>query len=341
MSFADTENKAAIRRLWDRVILECWRQKQLCKTLTYFGLPGPDVCDLIDWRDMLDRLRSGVESLGRTKREQKKAQEDMGRLSTNLFIAGIDSGFQLLRGDIEDIILEGLDHDGNRPQINDERPAHAAHFGYDVVNLDFDGGIGYRDANGAAKRVAAIKKLFERQEGHSFVLFLTINVRDTMGSEIEDYLRGLQTRNRGPSWIETIGWYLSRTDGEREYKLKATVPSFIHVISESRVFQCTSRPPIAYVGHKQAHMIHFAFELEAVTSKGRLNNLRGFSLQDDPDLIELPLLRCENGQLQVASVQHPGFDYAHCRLNLGFLPEDTYAAILAPVHNRTTLEIQR
>ncbi len=341
MSFADTENKATIRRLWDRVILERWRQKQRRNTLTYFGLPGPDVCDLIDWKDVLDRLRSGVKNLGRTKREQKKAQEDMGRLSTNLFIAGIDSGFQLLRGDIEAVILDGLDHDGNRPQINDERSAHAARFGYDVVNLDFDGGIGYRDVNGAAKRVAAIKKLFERQEGHSFVLFLTINVRDTMGSEIEDYLRGLQTRNRGPSWREKIGWYLSRADGEREYKLKATVPSFIHVISESRVFQCTSRPPIAYVGHKQAHMIHFAFEFEAVASNGRLNNLRGFSLQDDPDLIELPLLRCENGQLQVASMQHPGFDYAQCGVNLGFLPEYTRASILACVRNCNTSEMQR
>lgn len=341
MSFADTENKATIRRLWDRAILERWRRKQTRNTLTYFGLPGPDICDLIDWKDVLDRLRSGVESLGRTKREQKKAIEDMGRLGTNLFVAGIDSGFQLLRGDIEDLILDGVDNDGNRPQITDGRPAHIACFGYDVVNLDFDGGIGYREDNGHAKRVAAIKKLFERQEGHSFVLFLTINVRDTMGSEIEDYLHGLQTRDRGAGWREMIGWYLSRAGGEREYKLKAAVPSFIHVISEARVFQCISRPPIAYVGHKQAHMIHFAFELEAVASNGRLNNLRGFSLQDDLDLIELPLLRCQNGQLQIASIQHPGFNYARCGVNLGFLPEDTRVSILAPIENRTTSEMQR
>lgn len=334
MSFADTENKAAIRRLWDRVVLEGWRKNQKCNTLTYFGLPGPDVCDLIDWKDLLDRFRSGVESLGRTKREQKKAQEDMGRLTTNLFLAGIASGFQLLRGDIEDIILDGLDHDGNRPQINDERPAHTAHFRFDIVNLDFDGGIGYRDGNGAAKRVAAIKKLFDRQEGHSFVLFLTINVRDTMGDEIEDYLRGLKTRNRGPNWYEIIDWYLSRADGEREYKLKAIVPSFIHAVAEPRVFQCLSRPPISYIGHEQAHMIHFTFELKAATSNGRLNNLRGFSSQDDPDLIELPLLRCENGQLRLASIQHPRFDYANCRKNLDFLSEEIYESILTPIQSR-------
>jgi hypothetical protein len=339
MSFADTKNKATIRRLWDRVVLESWRQKQKRDTLTYFGLPGPDICDLLDWKNVLDRLRSGVESLGHTKQEQIKAQEDIGRLSTNLFIAGIGSGFQLLRGDIEDIIIDGLDHDGNRPQINDGRPAHAAHFEYDVVNLDFDGGIGYREASGAAKRVTAIKKLFERQEGHSFVLFLTINVRDTMGSEIEDYLRGLQIRDRGPSWRDTLAWYLDRADGEREYKLKATVPSFIHAISEARVFQCMSRPPIAYEGYERAHMIHFAFELEAMTPDGRSANLRGFSLQDDLDLIELPFLRCEDGQLRIASMQHPGFDYTRCSTNLNFLPEEIRDSILTPAHSRIITEM--
>jgi len=303
-----------------------------------FGLPGPDIHDLLDWKDLLDRFRTGVESLGRTKQQQKIAQNEMGRLATNLFVAGIDSGFELLQGDVEDIILDGLDHNGKRPQVNDGKPAHIAHFGYDVVNLDFDGGIGYRDHSGASKRVAAIKELFERQEGHSFVLFLTINVRDTMGSEIEDYLRGLQARNRGPNWRETIGWYLDRIDGEREYKLKATVPSFIHAISESRVFRCTSRPPIAYDGYERAHMIHFAFEFEAFASDGRSANLRGFSSQDDPDLIELPLLRCEKGQLQLASMQHPGFNYSRCAIDLDFLPEELLSSILAPAQSRINVE---
>src|ERR1700716_3530357 len=98
MSFADTENKATIRRQWDRALLQHWLQKQRLSHLTYFGLPGPDVHDLIDWNDFLDRRRTGAESVGHTKREQIKAQNDMGRLTTNLFVAGISSGFQLLRG---------------------------------------------------------------------------------------------------------------------------------------------------------------------------------------------------------------------------------------------------
>jgi len=40
-------------------------------------------------------------------------------------------------------------------------------------------------------------------------------------------------------------------------------------------------------------MIHFTFELEAVALDGHPANLRGFSPQDDLELIELPLIRCE------------------------------------------------
>lgn len=331
-AYANTPNKATIRRCWDQPILERWYAR-IGKPLSYFGLPGPEIHDFLDWRHLLG-IRTGIESPGHTKKERKQADETIGQLNANIMFNGLSSGFQLLRADVEDVILDAIDSYGTPPQMNDGQPAHKSHFGYDIINLDFDGGIGYRDSNGAAKRVAAIKKLFERQEGHSFVLFLTINVRDTMGDEIENYLRGLQARERGPNWYETIDWYLSRSDGEREYKLKAIIPSFIHAVAEPRVFQCLSRPPIAYIGHKQAHMVHFAFELEAATSNGRLINLRGFSPQDDPDLIELPLLRCENGQLRLTEKQHPKFDYASCRRNLDFLSEAICESILAPVQSR-------
>lgn len=336
MAFADTDNKATIRCQWDLALLECWRQKQKREKLTYLGLPGPEAHDLLDWRSVLDPFRTGVESMGRTPKEREVAQDNMGRLNTNLFMRGMSSGFELLCGDMEDIILDGFDQYGKQPQINDGRLAHMACFGYDLVNLDFDGGLGYKDGDGAAKRILALKKLFERQEGHSFVLFLTINVRDTMGSEIEEYLLGLQNLDRGPDWRKKINWYLKRSSGQRDYKLKVTVPSFIHAVAEMRVFRCTVRPPIAYEGHERAHMIHFAFELEAASTNGHLATMRGFSLQDDPDLIDLPLLRCENGQLRFASVQHPDFDYTRCAEDFCFLPGEVQASILAtsprPVH---------
>jgi hypothetical protein len=336
MAFEDTPNKATIRRLWDMSILESWHIG-INRPLAYFGLPGPEIRDLLDWGHLLS-TRTAVESSGRTRREMEQADETVGRLLMNVMAHEISSNFELLRGDIEDVILNALDKHGNPPRMNDGHPAHLAHFMYDVVNLDFDGGLGYRNKAGPAKRINAIKKLFERQEGHSFVLFLTINVRDTLGEEIEDYLKGLQSYDRGIGWRETLDWYLSRSNGEREYKLKATVPSFIQAIAETRVFECISRPPIFYEGFERAHMIHFSFEFKAVERNGRFATLKGFSPKDERDLLDLPLLQSNNSHLQIASMQHPNFDYARCKADFDFLPEDVRSSLLEPIYSLITEE---
>jgi hypothetical protein len=101
-----------------------------------------------------------------------------------------------------------------------------------------------------------------------------------------------------------LAWYLDRGRGQREYKLKAAIPSFIHAVSELHMFRCLSFPPIVYQGHEHAKMLHFVFVLEATQG-----NLRAFSKQDDRHIIELPLMRCENGNIRPAAVQHDGFSW--------------------------------
>jgi len=345
-AYANTPNKAVIRQCWDLPMLERWYTKN-GKLLSYFGLPGPEIHDLLDWQHLLG-VRTGIESPGHTKKQREQASETIGRLYANIMLNGLSSGFQLLRADVEDVILNSVDKDGHPPQLNDGRPAHLAHFTYDIVNLDFDGGLGYRaerasakQMHGAAKRVDAIKELFKRQEGHSFILFLTINVRDTLGDEVENYLQGLQSRDRGEGWHDMLDWYLHRTKGEREFKLKAIVPSFIHSVAETRLFRCTSRPPIAYIGHARAHMIHFAFELETAESNSRGIRLREFSPQDDRELLALPLLRSVNGQIELASMKLPGIDFISCEKTLNFLPEEIRSHILASFPRPTITEVQR
>ncbi len=141
-AFRDTPNKAAIRQQWDQPILARFHDKK-GTGLTYFGLPGPDIHDLLDWRDLLDSARTGVESPGHTKMERYEADQTIGRLNLNIMVNGLGSGFQLLVADVEDVIIDGVDSKGNRPQKNDGQAAHVAHFRYDLVNLDFDGGLGY------------------------------------------------------------------------------------------------------------------------------------------------------------------------------------------------------
>src|SRR5438034_7384562 len=97
---ADTQNKASIRRIWDRPILDRW-STSIGRRLTYFGLCGPDISDLLDWRDVLDPCRTGVESPGRTLQERHVADETIGQMNTNAMAEGVSSGFQILRADVE------------------------------------------------------------------------------------------------------------------------------------------------------------------------------------------------------------------------------------------------
>jgi len=326
MPFQDTPNKLTLRQSWDLPILNRWHAG-LSRPLSYFGLPGPEIKDLIDWQHLLGS-RTGVEVSGRTKKQRLEADETSGRLNFNIMAYGLGSGFELLRGDIEDVIINGTDDTGKVPQMNDGLAAHLMHFNYDLVNLDFNSGLGYRreSQRGDAKRVRAIKELFRRQQGQSFVFLLTVSVRHTLGEEISEYINGLRGLYNDSGWHNTIDWYLGLGEREFEYALKALVPPFIRAAAAPYMFRTTCHPPISYIGHERARMVHFAFELEAQSG-----NLQAFSRQNDRDLIELPLLRCDNGQITTPSKQHPNFDFGRCENFLQFLPNETKASILATI----------
>ena len=321
MPFEDTLNKATIRRTWDAPVLAQQLQR-LQRPLAYFGLTGPKLYDLLDWKNYIG-VKTAVESIGHTQKQKAIAQETTGELLTNVMVNQLSSQFQLMRGDIEDIIIEGIDEDGHPPQESDGQPAHRMKFTYDIINLDFDGGLGYLTHQGVAKRTTAIKRLFERQLGHSFTLFLTVNVRDTLGDEIDSYLRELRKRNYTVKWSDQVDWYLSRPEGQREYKLKATIPSFIHATAEPQMFKSICRPPIVYDGHGHARMVHFVFELCA-----QPGNLRTFSDQDDRDLLAVPLLRCRDGELSFADTQMGRYENGELATHIGFLPSPTIESIL-------------
>lgn len=328
MAYANTPNKTVIRQIWDLPLIKCWRDR-VGNQLAYFGLSGPQVHDLRDWHPQL-KYCTCVESPGRTKKQRDEADETIGTFNTNVHLHGLSAMTQLLVADVEDVILEGTDKFGLRPVFADSNPAHRMRFNYDLINLDFDGGLGYRDGHGAAKRISALKKLFERQEGHNFLLLLTINVRDTLSEEIQGYLTDLRALDRGHQWRESLDWYISRGDGERAYKLKAAVPSFIRAISEPHAFQCFCRPPISYEGHKRAHMMHFIFELTSVQ-----RNLPGVSPQDDAALLDLPLLTVHDANLHFAHIQHDGLTAEACVSSISFLTANCRSRVLATIPHLT------
>ena len=104
----------------------------------------------------------------RLRNDKKQREEDLNvhrLIHKNVLLSDLDE-FQLLLGYIEDIILNGVDQVRIRPRMSTGDHPLLASFRYDMVNLDFLGGMGYKgDKTKKARRIQALKKLLERQSG--------------------------------------------------------------------------------------------------------------------------------------------------------------------------------
>lgn len=321
MAFQDTPNKEAVRRQWDLPILTSYAE-ELGHSLAYFGLPGERIRDLVDWKDVLG-YRTGVELLHRSGKKRLEQLRLINRMQSNIMLQGLGSQWQLLRGTIEDVILDGHDIDGTLPALNNGDEPYCAQFHYDLYNLDFIGGIGYADTQGESQRIRAIRKLFERQKGHDFLMLLTINVRDTMGEELSKYLLEVGQDSRRGKLRDTLVWYANAGRGMKKHKLKSALPIFLQDFARHCSFSCLSYPPLAYRGYK-ALMVHFVFRFTFVPGR----NLPVRRHQRIEELLSLPLVEIEDGAIAIAGKQHPGFDFSQCQSHLSFLPDQSQADIL-------------
>ncbi|CAN5863744.1 hypothetical protein BH23GEM7_BH23GEM7_30700 [soil metagenome] len=327
MAFEDTPNKATIRTSWDDPLIRRWAARE-SRPLTYFGLPGPEIRDLIAWRDMLDARRTGVEEVGSGPRGRERADAAASRMVKNAMVQGLGSGLQILRGDIADIILNATDVHGTRPLMADDQPVQHAQFRYDLINLDFDGGLGYQGSQQReAKRVTALKRLIERQKGHSFLLLLTLNVRHRLEDQMREFLCRLENRFGGRRDMDTaIHWFAEQGPGCQDQVLRATVPYVVRSAGELHGFDVWSHPPVAYTGHRGARMVHFAFELTWQHA-----NLPAVSPQDESGLLGLPLIECDEGELQVCLKQSPSADLSQLPQVLDFLRPNRVHSICSVV----------
>ncbi|MHB1101834.1 MAG: hypothetical protein ACYC0C_03425 [Devosia sp.] len=328
MAFADSANKKAIRDGWNLPLLRHW-ENRTGRKLAYFGLPGPRMLDLLAWKSVLAPSRTAVEEHPKALSQRDLADDAAAELMRTAMKERVSDGLQILRGDIGTIIVKGFDDFASMPAMS-TGPADSARFRYDLHNLDFDGGLGFiNKATGEAPRVDALRKLVERQKGHSFLLFLTVNVRNTVGAAIADYLDRLQRQAAEGA----IAWYLSRTKGEVEYRLKAIVPVLMGTIAQTNGFALRCLPPVAYTGHAQARMLHFTFEFSA---EDRV--FAGVNQQATQDLLLLPMLEATDGAIGPASLQHPQCDIQTCRPLLEHLKAEELDAILGPQSGRPTGE---
>lgn len=302
LPLSSTPNKQVIRRCWDRPIIEDF-SKRIGKKLDYFGLPGPDICDYLDWNESLG-WKTGIEyASNRGSSEQRQEQSRrLNELQTQVMLNNLGGTSEIRRGVLEDIILSGVDIDSKRPRLLTGEKNMPSRMEYDLHNWDFQGGL-YKNKRNESKRIEAIKLCIKLQKAHPFLFLLTLNVRHTLGDELSTYLNGAAHDIGSVKHKEVLEWYSNRgrTDNTEHYRIKGVVPLFIRTIAQVNSFDCYCYPPLYYEGWKE-HLLHFVFEL---TPKGTV--LPTHSEQLTNTVIELPLIRVRNGEFALVEQQYPHF----------------------------------
>jgi hypothetical protein len=111
-----------------------------------------------------------------------------------------------------------------------------------------------------------------------------------------------------------VDWHARNGRGLEPVRLKAVVPNLIASYAGHHDLSCFAYPPVVYVGHAHAVMVHFAFELHSVP-----NAFRGHAAQSERQLLSLPMIEAADGRLRFAANQPPGVTPASCASQLDFL----------------------
>lgn len=243
--FKTNINKDYIRKHIDEPIIKKFFEQG---EITYFGLPGPEILDLLEWREYINKIIS----------------VEIDEISSHLLLENIMinnyslENFQLLHGDIDNILLKG--HDKYGTQIR---------FPFNLVNLDYVGGVIYKDLKGRSKRIRAIQSLFNRQKitANDFLLLFTFNIRNRdrgeFGSTIDLIEAHITDFGYEPEKSSKIfEWY---RNSDIHQKLKIFVLYLIESIAHSNQFNCTFHDPITYAGSGGSRMVHFAFTFKWVS----------------------------------------------------------------------------
>ena len=270
-----TPNKQKVREMNLRLIERYFGDRK--GDLRYLGLPASTMMDVLQWQSYFQHI---------TAVERGKLGEEY-RYQHNLMLTAMQHGLagrlDLLRGDMDEILLAGKDDFGN-PVL----------YPFDVVSLDYSGGLVYKNDTGQAKRPESIGSLVEEQAGknQNFLLFVSCNLDNEDQGEVQavfvDVERELE--KLGLSAHNTIEAYLIHE--LEEVRLKVYVPYLIGRLSARR-YQCEHFKPIYYEGNRGTRMMHFSMWLKRTKDyvAGRP------SRQTPVHILNLPAFHCANGEL--------------------------------------------
>lgn len=277
MVFKTTPAKDIIRVSVDKTIIADFQKRAGCK-LSYFGLPGGLMLDILCWKELLRHFAA-------VERDQDLIEH---RLLSTAFKRNIDRELELLRGDIDEVMSKWKDVDGRVPSLRS----------YDVLNLDYEGGMMYKDLQGSSRRLAAIRQMIQRQanEKQDFLLLMTVNTRNRDSKEFDNALQDIQDQlsEYGIDASEVVDWYKGQG---YHYKLKVYVPYVFDSIAGSSRYVVRYHPPVTYLGSSSRRMVHFVMQMEYdETRAGRLKSRSLLQVMNIPfyeiaksRLVELPI----------------------------------------------------
>ena len=331
--YLDTTNKKCVRVRWDTPILQS-AVSRAGRSLAYFGMPGAGVHDLLDWSTLLG-TKTCVQIVRSPKNQQEEDLEVVRQINNNVMVNDIKD-VQIMRGAIEDILIKGFDRDQFVPKASELVDGHRR-FKYELYNLDFFGGVGYkRKASEGTKgvktvRVKAIEDMFTRQRGHNFTLLLTINVRDKFGEEPLQYLQETLSRSANAMLAGTFAWCANLDEGMKHHQLKVWIPLWLREIAEMAQFDCRCYPTVTYEGHEHARMVHFAFDFSFIDDR----DLRVNSHQALDSVVKLPLLQVLDGEFRFLTL--PGSPCGECTETDSVVTAEALSKCLDLTMTETTL----
>jgi hypothetical protein len=271
-----THNKQTVREMNTKLIDRYLGNRK--GSLRYIGLPASTLTDVIQWKEYFQYF-SAVER-GKPGEEYRYQH----KLMLTAMQHGIAGRLNLLRGDMDEILMKGGDNFGNRVL-----------YPYDVVSLDYSGGLVYKDDSGKAKRPQSIAKLFEEQakRDRDFLLFISTNIDNEDQGEVRNALLDIERElnKLGVNVGQTVQGYIGHE--LEEARLKVYVPYLISNLA-ARWYQCEHAKAIYYEGNRGTRMMNFSTWLKRSQRyvAGRP------SRQTIIHILNLPAYCCAEGDLE-------------------------------------------
>jgi len=271
-----TINKAKVREV-DFVHIKRHFKEDKGK-LRYMGLPGRNLVELTMWSSFFCHFSAVERGKGDT------GYVEQHHLLLTAMQTGLSDRIVLLRGEMDEILLNGKD-DYQTP----------VQYPFDVVSLDYSGGVLYKDKSGKSKRVESISRMLGRQADFdkNFLLFISCNLDYEDHGEIKRVLGDFR-RELAKIGIDANTAIQRILNHEKEEtRLKIYIPYLIKSLSDAW-YKCDFMKPIYYLGNRETSMMHFAFWLKR-TSKYSAGKL---SISDLLEILNLSTLRCHKGKIK-------------------------------------------